>query len=209
MDRSSHRALIIVDVQNDFCPGGALEVSRGDEVVPAINRLSAAFDKTVATQDWHPAAHFSFASHHPGKKPMDIIEIGRDRQVLWPDHCVQGTRGAEFHPELDTSPISLIVRKGTNPSIDSYSGFFDNDKKTSTGLEHYLKGLGYREVFLCGLAIDYCVYYTAMDAVRLGFETYLIEDACRGVGFPEGSIERSLDDMRARGVKVLTSGDMK
>ena len=139
---------------------------------------------------------------------MDVIEADYGQQVLWPDHCIQGARGADFHPELDTRPVSLIVRKGTNPAIDSYSGFFENDRKTPTGLEPYLKGLGLREIYLGGLATDYCVYFTAMDAVRLGFETYLIEDACRGVDFPEGNVKRSLDDMRARGVTVLTSGDI-
>jgi len=189
-------ALIIVDVQNDFCPGGALEVKEGDKVVPVINKISNRFYKVIATQDWHPENHLSFASNHPGKKVQDIIDLNGIQQVLWPVHCVQGTKGADFHPELDLRPVDLIIRKGTNPQIDSYSAFFENDKKTSTGLEYYLKGLGIKKVFLTGLATDYCVFFSAMDSVKLGFETYVIIDATRGVDFPEGNIEKSLKAMK-------------
>ena len=209
MESKQHTALIVVDVQNDFCPGGALEVQNGDEVVPIINRISKAFTVVVATQDWHPVGHFSFASQHPGKNPLETVKRGDLQQVLWPDHCMAGTVGADFHPELETTGLSLILRKGTDPDLDSYSGFFENDKVTSTGLEHYLKGLGYSDVYLCGLATDYCVYYTAMDAVRLRFNVYLIEDACRGVDFPEGNTAKALQTMRENGVEILSSADLK
>ncbi len=202
-------ALIIVDVQNDFCPGGALEVKEGDKVVPVINKISNRFYKVIATQDWHPENHLSFASNHPGKKVQDIIDLNGIQQVLWPVHCVQGTKGADFHPELDLRPVDLIIRKGTNPQIDSYSAFFENDKKTSTGLEYYLKGLGIKKVFLTGLATDYCVFFSAMDSVKLGFETYVIIDATRGVDFPEGNIEKSLKAMKEAGIKIINSGDIE
>jgi nicotinamidase/pyrazinamidase len=209
MDHKKHAALLIIDVQRDFCPAGALEVKNGGEVVPVINSISDGFTVAVATQDWHPKDHFSFASNHPGKKPLDTVKRGNIDQVLWPDHCVAGTEGANFHPDLKTDCLSLILRKGTDPDLDSYSGFFENDRKTSTGLEYYLKGLGYGDVYLCGLATDYCVFYTAMDALRLGFNTYLIEDACRGVDFPEGNVEKALASMRERGVTLLSSRDLR
>ncbi len=201
-------ALLVVDVQNDFCPGGALEVKDGDKVVPVINRISAGFATVVGTQDWHPADHFSFASKHPGKKPLETIKRGDFEQVLWPNHCVAGTAGAHFHPELDTTRFSIILRKGTNPNLDSYSGFFENDKTTPTGLEPYLKGLGYTSVYLCGLATDYCVFYTAMDAVKAGFNVAVLEDACRGVDFPEGNIAKALQTMKDSGVAILTSSEL-
>ena len=207
MDRR-HSALVIIDVQNDFCPGGALAVDEGHAVVPAINRMTLEFDTVVATQDWHPSGHVSFASSHPGKHPLEAVRVGDMDQVVWPDHCVQGSRGADFHPDLDTNRAALIVRKGMDPGLDSYSGFFENDRKTPTGLEFYLRGLGISNVYLCGLATDYCVFYSAMDSARLGFETFLVEDACRGVGFPEGSVASALAAMRRQGVTVIDSGDL-
>jgi len=200
--------LVVIDVQNDFCPGGALEVKNGDQIVPIINRLSRLFPLVVATQDWHPSNHVSFASNHPGAKPFETRSVNGTSQVLWPDHCVKGTRGADFHPDLDTSAISLILRKGTHPGLDSYSGFFENDRETPTGLEYYLKGLGYSNVYLCGLATDFCVFFSAIDAARLGFKTYLIEDACRGVDVPEGNVASSMKKMRDAGVVSRSSGDL-
>ncbi len=200
--------LIVVDVQNDFCPGGALEVKDGDKVVPVINSIADKFEKVVATQDWHPQNHLSFASNHEGKKTLDVVNLKGIQQVLWPDHCVQGTKGADFHPDLDTTKFDLIIRKGTNPEIDSYSAFFENDRKTRTGLEGYIKDLGLNKVYVCGLATDYCVFYTAMDSAKIGFETYVIIDACRGVDFPKGSIEKAVEDMKANGIKIITSKEI-
>jgi len=202
---SEKTALIVVDVQNDFCPGGALAVNEGNSIVPVVNRLSPLFRCVIATQDWHPREHISFASTHPGKKPFDSINIQNIEQTLWPDHCVQGTEGADFHPHLDTKPFNLILRKGTSQNLDSYSAFFENDRITSTGLEYYLKGLGIKQVYVCGLATDVCVFYTVMDSLRLGFKTFLIEDASRGVNVPEGSLNRALDEMKKHGAKVITS----
>ena len=206
--RDTGRALLLIDVQNDFCPGGSLAVDRGDEVVPVINRISPAFSRVVATQDWHPPTHVSFASHHAGRKPLESVDVGGAPQVLWPDHCVQGTRGAELHPGLDTRGIGLILRKGARPSLDSYSAFFENDRTTSTGLSHWLRGLGVAEVFLCGLATDYCVFASAMDARGLGFAATLVEDACRGVDFPAGSVRRALSDMQKAGVRIIQSAEV-
>lgn len=197
--------LIIVDVQNDFCPGGALPVPGGDQVVPVINRLMGRFDRVVATQDWHPPEHLSFAANHPGRKPGDVIQLAGLEQMLWPVHCVQGTPGAEFHPDLDRSGIQAVFRKGMDPEIDSYSGFFDNGRRRSTGLEDYLRREGVDEVYICGLATDYCVRWTALDAVRLGFRTYVIEDACRGVELRPGDVAAALDQMRQAGVQVVHS----
>jgi nicotinamidase/pyrazinamidase len=205
---SETSALVVVDVQNDFCPGGALAVTEGDQVVPVINRLSALFALSVATQDWHPAGHDSFASSHAGREPMEVITLGGIEQVLWPDHCVQGSSGADFHPELDMRPFRLIVRKGTNPKLDSYSGFFENDHTTATGLEYYLKGMGIVDLYVCGLATDYCVLFTARDAASVGFRVHVVEDACRGVGFPEGSVQKALAELRDRGVELLRSGGL-
>ncbi len=207
MDRE-HSALVIVDVQADFCPGGALAVDEGDAVVPVINRIEREFKTVVATQDWHPAGHVSFASSHSGKNPLETVRAGGTDQVLWPDHCVQGSRGADFHPDLETDSVALILRKGRDPQLDSYSGFFENDMKTPTGLEFYLRGLGKTRVYLCGLATDYCVFYSALDAARLGFETFVIEDACRGVDFPKGSVASALDAMRRQGVSIIDAADM-
>jgi nicotinamidase/pyrazinamidase len=203
-----YKALIIVDVQNDFCPGGALAVPEGAKIIPTTNRLSSKFEKVVATQDWHPKNHISFASNHPGKKEYDVIENKRIEQVLWPEHCVQGTKGAKFHPDLDTDNVNLILRKGNNPQIDSYSAFQENDKKTITGLEGYLRNLNVKETYFCGLALDYCVFYSAMDAKQLGFETYVIIDATRGIDSPEGNIDKSLSKMKKEDIKIIESSDL-
>jgi len=201
--RPKEAALLVIDVQNDFCPGGRLEVKRGDEIIPSINALMPLFSRVVATQDWHPLGHVSFASSHRGKKVYDTIEVGGARQVLWPDHCVQGSEGADFHPALERRFFSLILRKGFSPGLDSYSAFFENDRRTPTGLAFYLKGLGVENVYLCGLATDYCVLYSAVDAHGLGFRVFLVEDAARGVDVPAGSEGRALETMRASGVTIL------
>ena len=202
------RALILVDIQNDFLPGGALAVPHGDEVIPVANRLQTAFDLVVATQDWHPARHGSFASRHPGRRPGDMAELGGLAQVLWPDHCVQGSRGAAFARELDMDRVEAIFRKGTDAGIDSYSGFFDNGHRKSTGLGDYLKGRGVDEVYVLGLATDYCVKYTALDARQLGFRAVLVEDGSRGVELQRGDVARAIEDMRSAGVLVVRSGDL-
>jgi nicotinamidase/pyrazinamidase len=196
-------ALILVDVQNDFCLGGALAVPGGDEIIPLVNRLLPRFDRVVATQDWHPRAHGSFAVNHPGKMPGDVITLAGLAQVLWPVHCVQNTAGAEFHPLLDQIPIQKIFRKGTDPQIDSYSGFFDNGQRHATGLGEYLHEQGVTEVFLCGLATDYCVKHTAIDAAALGLKTHLIAEACRGVNLRPGDADRAIEEMRAKGVVLV------
>ena len=226
IDRS---ALVLVDIQNDFCPGGALAVSEGDQIIEPLNRLSARFaasgGRVVATQDWHPKQHVSFASAHGGARVLDTVSIplpvfDDDRksddlrpsaveQTLWPDHCVQGTSGAEFHPSLDTAPVTLIVRKGWRTTLDSYSAFFENDRRTLTGLDGWLKGLGIGTVFFGGLATDYCVFYSAMDAARLGYQTVVFTDACRGVGTPPGSVEKAIGLMREAGVHFMNSGDFR
>ena len=198
-------ALILVDLQNDFCPGGALPVPEGDRVIAVVNRLVLRFDLVVATQDWHPAAHSSFAANHPGRNVGDVIELGGLPQVLWPVHCVQGTPGAEFHPALDRYRIAAVFQKGTDPAVDSYSGFFDNGRRKATGLEDFLRGRQVAEVFVCGLATDFCVKATALDAAGLGFRTHLIEDACRGVELKPGDVARAVAEMRAAGVVVAES----
>jgi nicotinamidase/pyrazinamidase len=203
-----NRALIVIDVQNDFCPGGALAVPGGDRIIPTINRLSGKFKKVIATQDWHPENHVSFAVNHPGKKEYDVIRYKGIEQVLWPKHCVPGTKGAEFHPELNSEKIDLIVRKGNNPDIDSYSAFRENDKKTITGLEGYLRKLGMNKIYFCGLALDYCVFYSAMDAEELGFETYVIIDGTKGIDSPKGNIEKTLNEMKDKGIKIVESKDL-
>ena len=194
----SDRALVVIDVQNDFCPGGALPVAEGDRVVPVINRLAARFQRVVATQDWHPPGHVSFASSHPGRRPFESI----GSQQLWPDHCLAGSRGAELHPKLDTRPFALIVRKGARRELDSYSAFFENDWSTPTGLGYYLQGLGVGEVWLAGLATDVCVYHSAMDALKLGFTVFLAGEACRGIDQPPGSLGKRLDEMKGAGVRL-------
>jgi nicotinamidase/pyrazinamidase len=197
------KALIIVDIQNDFCTGGALEVRGGDQIIPVVNELQEKFDLIVATQDWHPSNHKSFASRHDGKKTFDVISLEGLEQVLWPDHCVQGTRGAEFHPQLDTRRIEAIFRKGMEYNIDSYSGFFDNGKRKSTGLAGYLRDRKVDNVFVCGLAGDYCVYYTALDAIREGFTTFLVEDATRSIS-NEG-FEKAKQTLRQHSGSVVSS----
>jgi nicotinamidase/pyrazinamidase len=200
--------LIVVDVQNDFCPGGALAVAEGDLVVPVINRIMGRFYRVVATQDWHPREHVSFASNHPGKKPFEQIRIGEIAQTLWPDHCVPGTKGAAFHEGLDADRFDLVVRKGTNPAVDSYSAFLENDKITMTGLDGYLKSIKAERLFLAGLATDYCVFFSAMDAASFGFQTAVIIDACRGIDMPENNIENSVQAMKKKGIEIITSDDL-
>lgn len=202
------RALILVDVQNDFCPGGSLAVAGGDEIVPVINRIMDAYPLVVATRDWHPPGHVSFASSHAGKKPFDTITIGESEQTLWPDHCIQASGGADFHPELDIRPIDLIVHKGSSPSLDSYSAFFENDHATATGLEYYLKGFDCEELHFCGLATDVCVQASVVDALELGFACTLITDAMRGVDVPEGSVAKAMEAMVAAGARTTTSQEI-
>ncbi|MEJ6390100.1 bifunctional nicotinamidase/pyrazinamidase [Gymnodinialimonas ulvae] len=196
------KALIVIDVQNDFCPGGALAVPEGDAIIPGINTLMADFDAVILTQDWHPAGHSSFASSHPGKQDMDLIDMPYGPQVLWPDHCIQGTSGAEFHPGLDANRADLIIRKGYNPAIDSYSAFFENDQTTPTGLEGYLRTRGITDLTMLGLATDFCVNYSAVDATKLGFAVTVRTDLSRAIDFG-GSLEAARDDMRAAGVALL------
>ena len=197
------RALVLVDIQNDFVPGGALPVREGDRVVPVANELMRRFKLVVATQDWHPPDHASFAANHPGKKVGEMIELGGLPQVLWPVHCVQGTRGAEFVAELDVSRVTQVFRKGTDPEIDSYSGFYDNGWRRATGMGDWLKERGVRELFVMGLATDYCVKFTALDGRRLGFEVSLVEEGCRGVELRPGDVTKALEEMRAAGVSVV------
>jgi nicotinamidase/pyrazinamidase len=195
-------ALIVVDLQNDFCPGGALAVEGGHEIVPIINKLVHDFEHVILTQDWHPAHHSSFASSHPGRNPFETIEMPYGPQTLWPDHCVQGTRGAEFHPDFIHDKAELIIRKGFRPAIDSYSAFFENDHKTQTGLAGYLRERGIRTVTIAGLATDYCVAYSALDSVGRGFTTNIRLDACRGIDLG-GTIATMMSEMKAAGVKLL------
>jgi nicotinamidase/pyrazinamidase len=194
--------LLVVDVQNDFCPGGALAVPGGDEIVPAVNRLARDFAHVVLTQDWHPAGHSSFASAHPGKRPYETAEMPYGPQILWPDHCVQGTQGAAFHRSLDIPHAELVLRKGYRAAIDSYSAFQENDRRTATGLASYLRERGIADVTLCGLATDFCVLYSALDAVAAGFAATLVLDACRGIDV-DGSLARAIAAMRAAGVTVV------
>ena len=201
-----YSALIVVDVQNDFCPGGGLAVTDGDKVVPVINKLMDSFSTIVATQDWHPSDHSSFSSNNSGTAVYDMKDLDGITQVMWPDHCVQGTDGADFHKELNTDKFSVVIRKGTQPRLDSYSGFLENDKKTPTGLKGYLTDKGIKKVYVTGLATDYCVLYTAMDAKSAGFEVYLVSDACRGVDFPEGNVDKAIQQMQENGIKIITSG---
>lgn len=199
--------LLVVDVQNDFCPGGALAVERGDEVVPVINRLARAFRHVVMTQDWHPGDHKSFASAHPGKRHFESVRMPYGEQTLWPDHCVQQTPGAAFHEDLDLPNCQLIIRKGFRPDIDSYSAFYENDRATPTGLAGYLTNRGFRRIFVVGLATDYCVHYSAVDARKEGFETFVIEDACRAIDL-EGSLAAAMRNMKDNGVIFLQSSDV-
>jgi nicotinamidase/pyrazinamidase len=199
-----HDALLVIDVQNDFCDGGALAVPRGSEVVPLINRLAAGFRHVVLTQDWHPSGHRSFASAHDGRLPFESVELSYGAQTLWPDHCVQGTRGAEFHPGLAITHAELILRKGFRAEIDSYSAFYENDRATPTGLAGYLRERGIDHVHLVGLATDYCVAYSALDARRLGFRATLIENACRAIDLA-GSLAAALREMREAEVEIVAA----
>jgi nicotinamidase/pyrazinamidase len=216
-------ALIIVDVQNDFCPAytsggksrpeGALAVAGGGEVCAPLNAAAKQFagrnGKVIATQDWHPKRHASFASAHPGKKAGDFITLGlAQSQILWIDHCIQGSHGARFHDDLNLEPANLIIRKGSNLLLDSYSAFFENDRQTATGLDGYLKAFSISTVFLGGLATDYCVFYTAMDALRLRYKTYVLTDAVRGVDYPNGSVEQALNAMEVAGVGMIQTSDI-
>jgi len=199
--KSNRKAcLIVVDVQNDFMPGGALPVPRGDEVVPVINRLGMRFANIVLTQDWHPPGHASFASAHPGKRPFDSTELAYGSQVLWPDHCVQDSAGAAFHPALSLAHAQLVVRKGYHRDIDSYSAFVEADRVTPTGLRGYLRERAITSVFLCGLATDYCVAWTAVDARAAGFDATIVDDACRAIDL-EGSLQRAWRELSAAGVR--------
>jgi nicotinamidase/pyrazinamidase len=202
------KALVLVDLQNDFCPGGALAVSEGDQVIPVANRMQKHFDLVVATQDWHPAEHKSFAVNHEGKEPGQVIELAGMPQVLWPAHCVQGTPGAELVENLDRSKIARIFQKGTDPDIDSYSGFYDNGHRKATGLTDFLREHEVIDVYILGLATDYCVKFTALDARRDGFSAYLIEDGCRGVELAAGDVDQAIEDMRQGGVAILQSGQI-
>ncbi|MGL4413552.1 bifunctional nicotinamidase/pyrazinamidase [Roseinatronobacter monicus] len=194
-------ALIVIDMQNDFCPGGALAVAGGDEIVPEINARMAQAGAVILTQDWHPAGHSSFASQHAGRAPLEMIDMPYGPQVLWPDHCVQGTQGAAFHPDLDTDRADMIIRKGFRRAIDSYSAFFENDQTTPTGLEGYLRSRGLTQLDFVGLATDFCVAWSAMDAAKLGFEVRVLNNLCRGIDL-DGSMARTQDAMRAAGVTL-------
>jgi nicotinamidase/pyrazinamidase len=196
--------LLVIDVQNDFCPGGALAVSGGDQVIAPIHQIAPHFAHIILTQDWHPANHASFASSHPGKQPYETIEMPYGPQTLWPDHCVQGSKGAEFHPDLSLTRAELILRKGFRPQIDSYSAFFENDRVTPTGLAGYLRERGLTRVFLCGLAYDYCVGYSALDARRLAFEAVIPRDACRAIDL-NGSVAKIEAEFAAAGVALIHS----
>ncbi len=200
------RALIVLDIQNDFLPGGSLAVAKGDRIIRGVNRAMKGFDCVVATQDWHPYNHKSFASQHEGQKPLDVIPWGDRTQVLWPDHCVQGSFGARFSTKLNQKRIHAIFRKGMHLEVDSYSGFFDNEHKSQTGLDGYLKGLDIAEVCVCGLSGDYCVYYTALDANRLGFKTHYLLDLTRSIA--ETGLEKALDDLLAHGVEIRDSSEI-
>jgi nicotinamidase/pyrazinamidase len=200
------RALVLVDIQNDFCPGGALAVPDGDAVVPVANRLQPRFDLVVASQDWHPPDHGSFASGE--RAPGTVVDLNGIEQILWPVHCVQHTSGAEFHPDLDLERVARVFRKGTDPGVDSYSAFFDNAHRRSTGLEDYLRECGVDRVFIVGLATDCCIKFTALDAAELGFKTSVILDGCRGVLLAPDDVEKAVAEMRAAGVSMVGSADV-
>lgn len=193
--------LIVIDVQNDFCPGGALAVAGGDEIVGRINRMMDDFDAVILTQDWHPAGHSSFASSHDGKEPYEMVDMPYGPQVLWPDHCIQGSNGAAFHSGLDTTRADLVIRKGYNPAVDSYSAFFENDHTTPTGLDGYCQNRGIRTLTLVGLALDFCVHYSAVDAAKLGYDVTVDQAACRAIDL-DGSLEAALDGMKQVGVTL-------
>ena len=195
-------ALLVIDVQNDFCPAGALEVAGGNEIVPFINKEMVKYDCVVLTQDWHPKGHSSFATSHEGKNPLELIKMPYGDQVLWPDHCVQGSKGAEFHPDLNIEQANAIIRKGSNPFIDSYSAFFENDRKTPTGLDGYLKSLEIEKINLVGLATDFCVNYSAQDAANLGYKVSVVEKMCRAIDL-NGSLAAAKSEMQDCGVEFI------
>ncbi|MBX9404893.1 bifunctional nicotinamidase/pyrazinamidase [Pseudomonas baetica] len=207
MPISSRTALLVIDVQNDFIPGGQLPVPEGDQIVPLINRIAGGFKQIVIAQDWHPKGHVSFASSHPGRQPFDVIKLPYGEQTLWPDHCVQATPGAEFHPELDLSHAQLIIRKGCNPDIDSYSAFLEADRRTTTGLSGYLIERGIDTVYMVGLALDFCVMFSALDARAAGFNTFVVLDACRAIDL-DGSLASAMDRMKGAGVGLIQSTDL-
>jgi nicotinamidase/pyrazinamidase len=200
-------ALIVVDVQNDFLPGGALAVPEGDAVIPVINRVMPRFDLVVATQDWHPANHESFAVHHAGHSPGEVIDLHGLQQILWPEHCVENSPGASFAAALDIASIDHVVRKGSDPAVDSYSGFFDNGRRNATGLESFLRERDVDSVVVCGLATDYCVKFTALDALYLGFKVRLIRDATRGVELRDGDVTRALEEVEAAGGTIVAGSE--
>jgi nicotinamidase/pyrazinamidase len=207
MQINPNDVLLVVDVQDDFCPGGALAVAGGDEVVPVIHKIAPLFEHIVLTQDWHSPHHLSFASSHPGKRAFEQIEESYGPQTLWPDHCVQGTLGAEFHPALGLTRAELILRKGFRPEIDSYSAFFENDRTTATGLGGYLRERGFTRLFLAGLAYDYCVGYSALDARRLGFPAVVIRDACRAIDL-NGTVAQMEQEFSSAGVELIDSASL-
>jgi len=198
------KTLLIIDVQNDFCPGGALAVPGGDTIIPVINSLIPDFDAVIQTQDWHPEGHHSFASSHEGKDPYDTVEMDYGDQVLWPDHCVQGTRGAEFHPDLNTTKTEVIIRKGFRKEIDSYSTFYENDQKTPTGLTGYLRERGISEIYVAGLATDFCVKWSVIDGLKEEFTVHVIEDAVKGIDM-DGSVEQAWKEMKDAGAEITSS----
>ncbi len=201
------KALLIVDIQNDFCPGGALAVPNGDTVVPIVNKLIDRFDVVIQTQDWHPAGHSSFASSHEEKNPYETIEVYYGTQILWPDHCVQGTEGADFHPDLNTKKTQVIIRKGFRKAIDSYSTFFENDQKTTTGLTGYLKQRRITDLYIVGLATDFCVKWSVLDGIDEGFTMHVVEDAVQGIDL-EGSLDAAWIEMKEKGTKITTSDQL-
>ncbi|WP_085633713.1 MULTISPECIES: bifunctional nicotinamidase/pyrazinamidase [unclassified Pseudomonas] len=207
MPISPRSALLVIDVQNDFVPGGRLPVPEGDLIVPLVNRLGARFKQVIAAQDWHPAGHASFASSHPGHGPYDVVHLPYGEQTLWPDHCVQGSPGAEFHPGLDLPHTQLIIRKGCNPDIDSYSAFLEADRATVTGLAGYLKERGVDTVYVVGLALDFCVMFTALDARAAGFNAFVVMDACRAIDH-NGSLAAAVERMQVAGVGLIQSKDL-
>lgn len=196
------QALIVIDMQKDFCPGGALAVAEGNQIVAGINAQMTDAHAVILTQDWHPAGHSSFASQHPGRAPLEVVDMPYGPQVLWPDHCIQGSDGAAFHPALDIDRADMILRKGTNPGLDSYSAFFENDQRTPTGLEGYLRTRGITHLDFLGLATDFCVAWSALDAVRLGFQVRVLTELCRGIDL-DGSLAQAHSDMRAAGITLV------
>lgn len=202
------KALVLIDLQNDFCPGGALAVAGGDQTIAVANTLTEQFDLVVATQDWHPVQHQSFAAQHPGRQPGEVIDLHGLSQVLWPIHCVQGSFGAQLANELDQSRIERVFAKGTDPTIDSYSGFFDNGHRKATGLDKFLKKKGVDTLYIMGLATDYCVKFTALDALQLGYHTFLITDGCRGVNLQAGDADKAIAELTEKGARPIRSKEL-